>query len=161
MKKLISILFVLLLVLASSKEVIASSNNYATSNMYLINEENRYIYKIDSYTTVLNFFSNLTVKSSLTYHVYDKNGNKKADNQELFTGDLLMFKNREQYIISVSKDLNGDGKVTITDLAILQKQILNPLTDISTESFLAADSNLDDLLTVKDLASLQRYILNI
>ncbi len=160
MKKIISIVLILLLLAVFSKSVIAASNNYATSSTYEINEENRFIYKVDAYTPVLNFYSNLTVNSSLTYHVYDKDGYKKEDTQDVVTGDLLMFKNREQYKISVSKDLNGDGKVTIKDLAILQRQLLNPTNEISIEAFLAADTNLDDLLTIKDLASLQRYILN-
>ena len=58
------------------------------------------------------------------------------------------------------QDLNCDGKVTISDLAKLQRRILNPYEEISTESFLAGDSNFDDRLTVSDLASMQRYILN-
>ena len=103
MKKVISVIIIMMFILFICKEIYATSSNYATSSKYKINEENRYIYTVDASTPVLGFFSNLTVNSSLTYHVYDKDGNKKADDQKLVTGDLLMFKNREQYVISVTR----------------------------------------------------------
>ena len=159
LKKTIAVLTIILLLL-TSKISFASSSNYATSNVYLVNEEYRYIYNVDVDTSVINFFSNLSINTLLSFHVYDKDGNKKADGQRLATGDLFMFKNREQYKISVSKDLSGDGYVTIRDLARLQRQILEPNEEISIEAFLAGDTNNDDTLTIRDLAALQRYILN-
>ena len=160
MKKISICIIMMIFIIIICKSVYASNNNYATSNKYLINEDYRYIYQIDSYTPVTNFYSNIVVHSSISNHVYDTSGNKKEDNQNLATGDLLMFKNREKYTISVSKDLNGDGNVSISDMALLQSKVLNPLLDMSIESFLAADANLDDKITISDMAFMQNYILN-
>ncbi len=160
MKKLTICIIMILFIIIICRNAYAANTNYATSDRYIINEDYRYIYQIDSNTPVTNFYSNIVVHSSISNHIYDTSGNKKADSQTLATGDLLMFKNREKYTISVSKDLNGDGNVSISDMALLQSKVLNPLLEMSIESFLAADANLDDKITVSDIAFMQNYILN-
>lgn len=57
-------------------------------------------------------------------------------------------------------DTNGDGKITIVDLANVQKHLLGIIT-LTGDYFTAADTNGDGKITIVDLANIQKHLLNI
>ena len=85
----------------------------------------------------------------------DKDGNIINDeNTVLATGMTLQVGTTLNFTISVVQDVNGDGNVSITDLA----QIMLHLVDterLEGVRFKAADINGDGKVTITDVAQLQ------
>lgn len=82
-----------------------------------------------------------TVGTGMTLIVY------KSDKTVYYSKNILIY-----------GDINGDGKVTITDLAKAQKQILR-LESLTGNYFTAADVNKDGKISILDLAKIQNHIL--
>lgn len=55
-------------------------------------------------------------------------------------------------------DTNGDNKITIVDLANVQKHLLSKIT-LSGTNLLGADTNKDNKITIVDLANIQKHLL--
>lgn len=76
----------------------------------------------------------------------------------------ISYLDREVIItICVYGDVNGDGKITVQDLAWLRKHLANkdPLTLKSTVAVgPGADANGDGQITVRDLAMVRKYLAN-
>lgn len=63
--------------------------------------------------------------------------------------------------VTVKKgDTNGDGKITIIDLANVQKHILGIIT-LSGNNLKGADTNGDNKITIVDLANVQKHLLGL
>lgn len=60
----------------------------------------------------------------------------------------------------VCGDTNGDGKITIIDLANVQKHLLK-LISLTGNNFTGADTNRDGKITIIDLANIQKHLLRI
>lgn len=63
----------------------------------------------------------------------------------------------ETYTLVVKGDLNGDGKVGLTDLANLKLSIIGKRT-LTTAATLAGDINEDGNTSLNDLAKLKLYL---
>lgn len=57
-------------------------------------------------------------------------------------------------------DTNGDGKITLIDLANVQRHLLGLIT-LTGDKFIGADTNKDGKITLIDLANIQRHLLGI
>lgn len=57
-------------------------------------------------------------------------------------------------------DTNGDGKVTLIDLANVQRHLLG-LISLTGNNFAGADTNSDGKISLIDLANIQRYLLGL
>lgn len=57
-------------------------------------------------------------------------------------------------------DLNGDGKVTIKDLGLLRKYLVNTV-EFSEQQMKAADLNGDGKITIKDLGVMRKYLVGL
>ena len=57
-------------------------------------------------------------------------------------------------------DVNGDGKISIVDLAQVQKHLLE-IAKHSGHFFTAADVNKDNKISILDLARIQKHLLEI
>ena len=129
------------------------------STKYVINLEKNIITKVSPKTTMQAFLSKI-----------DTNGQKKLLNlkgeevaKEDFVGTgyklQVTFKGETYtYEIAVRGDLDGNGKITTTDLSIINQQILRKieLTGIKKE---AADTNYDGKLTTTDLSMINQAVL--
>ena len=82
-----------------------------------------------------------------------------AEQDLVTTNSTLLLDGEFRYTIIVKGDLNGDGKVTISDLAMVQRIILKPETELSETYFEAGDLDNNEKMTISDLARIQRYIL--
>ena len=65
----------------------------------------------------------------------------------------------KQYDVVIYGDINGDGKISVVDLVMLQKQILGT-SPVSGAYAAAADISRDGKVSVKDLVLLQKHIIN-
>ena len=66
----------------------------------------------------------------------------------------------KQYDVVIYGDINGDGKISVVDLVMLQKQILGT-SPVSGAYAAAADISRDGKVSVKDLVLLQKHIINV
>ena len=122
-----------------------------TSNKYVIADE--IISRVEPQTTIASFKGNVEHQGELVFK--DKEGNIINDeNTILATGMTLQVGTTLNFTISVVQDVNGDGKVSITDLA----QIMTHLVEteiLEGARFKAADINGDGKVTITDVAQLQ------
>ena len=108
-----------------------------------------------------SFFYKMLRKKNITL-----NG-KKADGTEntgaVGTGNkIAVYANGtlvKQYDVVIYGDINGDGKISVVDLVMMQKQILGT-SQLSGAYAAAADISRDGKVSVKDLVLLQKHIIN-
>ena len=94
--------------------------------------------------------------------VFDHKGDKKGASALIGNGDTVV--SHTGYIgdyatVIVEKDVNSDGRVTLTDAVRLKKSVLNDET-ISDYTLKAADTNSDNSATLLDIVSIANYALN-
>ena len=104
------------------------------------------------------FKQNVEANREIT--IIDNNGNKLEDDDIIGTGMTIKVGEELEYTLIVRGDINGDGKITITDIAriklhLIEKEIL------TGADFIAADLNNDEALTVTDLAQIKLIFLEI
>jgi beta-N-acetylglucosaminidase len=103
---------------------------------------------------------NTVTKNGGEASVVDLNGNVKTSGV-FSTGDSIVIKGTTEsktFIISVRGDVNKDGKITILDLLLVQKHILEK-TVLTNEQYYAAELNFDNKITILDLLLVQKHIL--
>ena len=112
-------------------------------------------------TTATTFINMINEKSaSATVIVKDKSNNK-IENVALSTGDTISITSgtdTKDYTIVIKGDINGDGKITIIDLLMVQKHILN-YSQFTGTSKAACDVNYDNTINIIDLLIVQKHIL--
>lgn len=129
------------------------------SNSYTIGSEAKIITKVLPNTTVNSFKKNLITNG--TVKLYDKDENEITGTQIVKTGSTLKIdETSDTYKISVIGDINGDGKITLTDLSKLKKHLIfiDRLEGIFINS---ADINKDGVSTSTDLFKMKQLICKI
>lgn len=122
---------------------------------YNSNEE--YIYNISAKTNFSKFINN--IYTNMEYYIYNKNG-KVVANEEIISTGMTLENEENTYKIVVKGDVNGDGKITITDVVKTKLHTLN-LRLLENEYFKAADVNENGEITISDLVSINLASLNI
>ncbi len=92
--------------------------------------------------------------------VKNQGGTVKSDGN-LVTGDTVTIKgtNEEKaYSVVIRGDINGDDKINIVDLLLVQKHILGK-GNLETYKFYAGDTNYDSKINIVDLLLIQKHIL--
>ena len=125
-----------------------------SSDKYLIEES--FISKVAPETTVNKFMKN--VESNRDIILVDKDGKVLESEDLVCTGTIVKVGDELEYTIIVVGDINGDGTVTVTDLAKLKLHLIKKelLTGIE---FKAADVKMDKDLTITDLAKIQLHLI--
>ena len=59
-----------------------------------------------------------------------------------------------EFEVSIKGDVDGNGEVTATDLAVIKQQILKEIDDLSTAQYMALDISDDKEVTATDLATM-------
>ena len=129
---------------------IITSSKYEIGKDYIIT-------KVSPETTVNEFKENITTKKEM--ELIDKNGNILTQNDIITTGTKLKLDKNIEYTIIVTGDLNGDGKITVTDLAQLKLHCIEKQT-LTNNALKAADINSDGNVTVTDLAQIKLKLLD-
>ena len=122
-----------------------------TLNKYEIKDS--YIVKINPNTTYNEF-----IKDILTNQTYEmKEGNKTVKGNDLIkTGQVLTTQTGKKYTLVVIGDLNGDGKISLVELARISKIGAGKIKDIKEIEKMAIDANADGKITILDLANIAK-----
>lgn len=154
-------------------ETFAENNDeeklYLSTEKYKIGENNikdyedgdKYISRITKETKLKDYINNLKTNGEIT--VTKEDGTKLTEEEYVGTGmKLTVTKDKEkiELKIAVSGDLNGDGKVTATDLSTMNQTILKT-TKLENEYKLAADLDENNNITATDLSTLNKMLLKI
>ncbi len=149
---------------ASDKKLYArwadESKYYIMSYKYEIDEKNNHITKVSPNTKVQTFLRNIETNGTKT--VIDFNGKEVQSEALVGTGCKLQVEyNGEKHIyeIAVRGDLDGNGKITITDLATLNSIYVNKQSTSEIRQK-AADLDYSGKITITDLSILNQAIVN-
>ena len=139
--------------LSEADVCIKAFTTVGSNSIYTISEDN-YITGIYNNTKISSFIENMDTTGE--YQIVDKNENVVTDYSSLVTTNMKFITNNETYYLVVRGDLNGDGKITITDLSKQVLHYVNYPGYILTGAYAkAADINLDENFTITDLSQLR------
>lgn len=118
------------------------------------NENNQKINYIPIYnvTTLKNLKNNINMKYTIT-----KNNQEINENDYISAGCEMQINNKKYYLI-VKGDINGDGKVTGTDLVKVRRYLIGLETFTPVEKVGAILSQRNDV-SINDLAKMRKIIL--
>ncbi len=126
-----------------------------TINEYKI--KGNYIIQIKPDTTYSDFIKN--VPTNRKYVV--KEGNKTLTEKDLIkTGQTLTTEAGTSYTLVVAGDINGDGKITLTELARIAKIAKGKITNIKELEKIAIDVNDDDKINDADVTAISKYAID-
>ena len=130
-----------------------------SSSVYTIGA--KYITGVSLMTKTAEFKSRFST-SNCSVQVLGPDGKEKKPEEYVGTGCVVRFSTADKavgsYEVVIYGDINGDGKISIIDLARVQRHILGvvKLSDAYLES---GDCNKDGRISIIDLARVQRHIL--
>lgn len=147
--------------------VIADDNLYLSSETYKIGdndinnyeEGDKFISRVKAATTLEDYRNNL--KTNGTIKVIKQDGTELGDEEFVGTGMTLQVTKDEEKIelqIAVTGDLDGNGKITATDLAAINQTVLGEV-ELENEYALAGDFDENKKFTATDLAQLNQLLL--
>lgn len=136
-----------------------------------IDNENKYINYLVRDTLFKDLLNNIVIKNG-NVKLFNSSDTEKSENDVLATGDILkVYSNdelKDEYVLSVIGDSNGDGKIDLIDLAHIRKHIVgwvNPNTNKpqyqTGVSYYALDFNKDSKVDLIDLAKMRRIIVGL
>lgn len=128
------------------------------SNKYLIDVNKKYISKVIPGAKIGEFKNNITL--NINYELYNKNENLITDDNGLIATGMKLKTQNQAYTIIVKGDIDGNGKLSITDLVKARLFISHIKTPNEIEE-LSTDINGDGKLTVTDLVKLKLATANI
>lgn len=115
------------------------------------------ITKITPNTAIDEVKDNLVGGDTIT--IVDKNGNSKTTGN-VATGDKAVTKSGEEYTLIVAGDINGDGKLSPTDLSQLMTHMAG-ITLLQEPYKSAADVNYDGKISSTDLSKLKSALVGL
>lgn len=129
-----------------------------TSNKYLLDEAKNYIYRIAPNIKLNEFKSNII--SKVDYQIIDKNGNAITDETVLVSTGMKLKTQKQEYILIVKGDIDGNGRINLTDLVkanLYNTHILSP-NEIEK---ISADVSGDGKITITDVVQFKLASVNI
>ena len=128
----------------------------------IFNEAKKLIEKIDIGTTVKNLLD--SIKNNDKVKIVDRNNNEVNGNQILKTGYRLYYldSNSEyrSYTLSISGDVNEDGKISAMDYVKIKNHIMKTNLIVNNENLSAADFNNDGKISAMDYVKIKNHIMN-
>ena len=131
-------------------------DNTITSSVYEINTTT--IDRISENTNVVEFKENIVTE--MGYIIVNKEDIELQDTDIIATGDKLITDDDKEYILIVTGDLNGDGKLTLTDMSLLRKHYLE-VESLQDEYLEAADIDYNQKISLNDISIMRKHILGI
>lgn len=150
------------------EDVAIANELYLSTKTYKIGEENtesysegdKYIYEVNRNTKLTDFINNLDTNGVIKVYKNDKT--ELTSTEYIGTGMILEVtkdKNTIKLKISVKGDLDGNGKVTITDLSKMNQILLETIKIEDNEYKLSADLDKNNKISVTDLSMLNKLII--
>lgn len=129
-----------------------------TSNKYLLDEAKNYIYRIAPNIKLNEFKSNII--SKVDYQIIDKNGNAITDETVLVSTGMKLKTQKQEYILIVKGDIDGNGRINLTDLVKANLYTTHILSPNEIEK-ISADVSGDGKITITDVVLLKLASVNI
>ena len=139
-------------------ERIKENNTIMTSNTYQINREKWNISKVKPNTTSSEFKEHIEINQN--YNILDNHGDELENDELITTGCKIVVNEDEIYTVSVIGDLNNTGTITLTDISLLRKSLIE-LENLNEEQIISADVNDDNRLTLNDCSKLRKLFLQL
>ena len=117
-------------------------------------DNNKYLTKISQNTTISQLKEKIETNAPIKI---TKGEQEITDENTLVTTGMSLQIGDETYILVVTGDLNGDGKIGLTDLANFKLSMVGK-RELSTATTLAGDINEDGKTSLSDLAKLKMYL---
>ncbi|MCI8384066.1 MAG: hypothetical protein HFJ33_04290, partial [Clostridia bacterium] len=129
-----------------------------TSDVYVINDEDKDISRIAPGTTVTKFKENVETEQNMIF--LDFEGNALEENDIIATGMTIKVGETLEYTLVVTGDLDGDGEISVNDLAQVKLHLIDyeKLTGIR---FKAGDLDNDAEITINDAAQIKLVLINL
>lgn len=129
-----------------------------TSDVYIINNEDKDISRIAPKTTVAQFKNNVETEQEMVF--LDSKGNILGEDSIIASGMTIKVGKTLEYTLIVTGDLDNDGNITVNDLAQVKLHLIDyeKLTGICLK---AADLDLDGTITVNDAAQIKLVLINL
>lgn len=134
------------------EELKVESTKYVVSSV----KKPDFISNVTGDTKVRDFLNNITTNTSDVV-VKNSSGAVVGNNDLIATGMTVTFDKKVVYIVAVTGDVNGDGRVLGSDLSIMKRTLVGKRT-LGGAYLKAADTNLDGSLKGSDLSRLKRML---
>ena len=118
-------------------------------------DNNEYLKKIEANTTIAQLKEK--IKTNGTIKVL-KDNNEITDTNTLVGTGMQIQIETERYIAIVKADLNGDGKIGLSDLSNIKFSLIGK-KQLSIEAQMAGDINGDGKVSLSDMVKLKMYLL--
>ena len=131
---------------------------YITSDIYDIDTTNNIITKVKPETTVEKFLNNIDTNGQCK--VLNSKKEELSDSSLVGTGCILQVTYKDkiyEYEIAVRGDLDGNGKVTITDLSMINQALTKKITLTEIQEK-AADIDYTGNLSITDLSMINQAL---
>lgn len=128
------------------------------SDKLVIDSTNKIIKKINPNTTYGDIMKLIETNGNMT--LIKSDGNQANSSEIVKTGDTIKINTGSEettYTISVLGDLNGDGQITINDVAKLYGYIKNKI-NLDETTMSAGELTDDGSINVSDVAKLYGYV---
>ncbi len=145
---------------------IGSEELYLSSKPYKIGDNDidkyedgdKYISRVQRETTKEEFISNLDTNGDIT--ILKADGTQLGENELVGTGMTLVVTKDDEKIelkIAVMGDVDGNGKVTISDFATINK-VLAKISTLKNEYKIAGDLDENGNITISDFATINKIL---
>lgn len=137
--------------------------NTSTVKFYIMKEDstlkisNSYILNINPETTTKSFMEKFTVIEGYTIKHEDI---ELSEGDTISTGDILEETDGNKFTLIVRGDLNCDGRLSIVDLSIERKYLLE-IIEIDEVKKMSSDMNIDEETSLVDISIMRKTILGI
>ena len=130
--------------------------------------QNDVIYGLVPSINVQTFINDMIINDKLTYKIYNKNGLSLTNSDKLTTNSYIVLSNGSEnkyYYIAIYGDVNGDGRVSITDVYRIADYIIVPVSQkgnylASKAELIAANVNNDSKISITDVYKVADYVIN-
>lgn len=129
-----------------------------TSNKYLVDPNKDYVYGILPSIKISEFKSNII--ANVDYKIYDKDEIVVTDEEKIVSTGMKIKTKNKVYTAIVKGDINGDGKITITDVVRCNLYNVNIKVPNETEK-IAADVSGNGKISITDVVRLKLASVNI
>lgn len=133
-------------------------DNKITSNKYLIDTNKNYIYGILPNVKISEFKANII--ANVDYKIYDKDERVITNEEEIVSTGMKIKTENKVYTLIVKGDVNGDGKITITDVVKCNLYSVHIKVPNEIEK-IAADVSGDGKISITDVVQLKLASVNI
>ena len=125
-----------------------------------LNNRNNNVYGLYIGTSRNNLINSIKSKYSTANVILKNKYNSDVNSGELSTGDKIIIRNGSEstFTVVINGDPSGDGKIDISDLAMVKAKMLGKIS-VDTVVFDAADVNNDDKVDISDLALIKAHML--